>query len=129
MAKSKAKQALDAATKARDNAVSWVDLHNALFGIGGEISRLFPTEAERIAFTRTDEFAAITAMADELRADQGDPEPLADRLERANGNISVRLPRSIHAALLAEAELEGVSLNQLCLAKLCVHLRAGLVRG
>jgi predicted HicB family RNase H-like nuclease len=42
----------------------------------------------------------------------------------ANGAISVRLPRTVHAALLAEAKAEGVSLNQLCVAKLVTQLRA-----
>jgi len=45
-------------------------------------------------------------------------------LATANGAISVRLPRSVHAALLAEAKAEGVSLNQLCLSKLVAQLRA-----
>lgn len=48
----------------------------------------------------------------------------------ANGNISVRLPKSIHAALLKQAAAEGVSLNQLCVAKLAVPLAVALgVRG
>jgi predicted HicB family RNase H-like nuclease len=41
-----------------------------------------------------------------------------------NGAIRVRLPRSVHAVLLAEAKAEGVSLNQLCLSTLVVQLRA-----
>jgi predicted HicB family RNase H-like nuclease len=45
-------------------------------------------------------------------------------LATANGAISIRLPRSVHAALLAEAKAEGVSLNQLCLSKLVAQLRA-----
>jgi predicted HicB family RNase H-like nuclease len=36
----------------------------------------------------------------------------------------VRLPRTVHAALLVEAEAEGVSLNQLCVAKLVAQLRS-----
>ena len=32
--------------------------------------------------------------------------------------VTLRLPDSIHRELLAEAKKEGVSLNQLCLAKL-----------
>jgi predicted HicB family RNase H-like nuclease len=32
--------------------------------------------------------------------------------------------RSVHAALIAEAKAEGVSLNQVCLAKLLSQLRA-----
>ena len=49
---------------------------------------------------------------------------IAERLDTASGQMSVRLPKSVHAALLAEAELEGVSLNKLCVAKLCMQLRA-----
>jgi predicted HicB family RNase H-like nuclease len=45
-------------------------------------------------------------------------------LATARGAVSVRLPRSVHAALLAEARAEGVSLNQLCLSKLVVSLNA-----
>jgi predicted HicB family RNase H-like nuclease len=45
-------------------------------------------------------------------------------LSSANGAISVHLPRSVHAAPLAEAKAEGVSLNQLCLSKLVAQLRA-----
>jgi hypothetical protein len=32
--------------------------------------------------------------------------------------VTLRLPDSIHRELLAEAKKEGISLNQLCLAKL-----------
>ena len=38
--------------------------------------------------------------------------------------MSVYQPRSVHAALIAEAKAEGVSLNQLCVAKLIAQLRA-----
>ena len=42
--------------------------------------------------------------------------------------LGVRLPRSVHAALLAEAKVEGVSLNQPCLSKLVAQLRAVINR-
>jgi predicted HicB family RNase H-like nuclease len=42
----------------------------------------------------------------------------------ANGATSVRLPRSVHADLLAEAKAEGVGLNQLCLSKLVAQVGA-----
>jgi predicted HicB family RNase H-like nuclease len=48
----------------------------------------------------------------------------SELVSSANGAISVRLPRSVHDALLAEAKAEGVSLNQLCLSKLVTQLRA-----
>jgi predicted HicB family RNase H-like nuclease len=35
----------------------------------------------------------------------------------------VRVAKSLHAALATETEAEGVSLNQLVVAKLAVHLQ------
>jgi predicted HicB family RNase H-like nuclease len=46
----------------------------------------------------------------------------------ANGAIRVRLPRSVHAALLAEAKAEGGGLNQLCLSELVAQVRAVVQR-
>ena len=36
--------------------------------------------------------------------------------------VTLRLPDSIHNKLMAEAKREGISLNQLCLAKLAKPL-------
>ena len=36
--------------------------------------------------------------------------------------VTLRLPDSIHSELMAEAKSEGISLNQLCLAKLAKPL-------
>ena len=44
------------------------------------------------------------------------------RLEYS-GKFNVRLPKSLHAALASEAEAEGVSLNQLIMTKLALHLQ------
>ena len=118
----KARQALAYAEERARQAADWVDLHNALFGLGGKATALFPTESERTAFCRTEEYKRILALMDRLP-----PPPVkefGELLASANGAISVRLPRSVHAALLAEARAEGVSLNQLCLSKLVAQLRA-----
>jgi predicted HicB family RNase H-like nuclease len=37
--------------------------------------------------------------------------------------FNIRLPKSLHAALVSEAEAEGVSLNQLVVAKLALRLQ------
>lgn len=103
-------------------APDWVALHNALFGIGGKATALFPTEKERTALSRTPEYKLVLALLDRLPAPP--VKDFGDLLTTANGAISVRLPRSVHAAVLAEAHAEGVSLNQLCLSKLVAQLRA-----
>ena len=118
----KARQLLAFAEQRAQESADWVELHNALFGLGGKANELFPTESERTVLTRTAECKRIFALLDGL------PQPavkdFGELPATANGAISVRLPRSVHAALLAEAKAEGVSLNQLGLSKLVAQLRA-----
>ncbi len=120
----KARQLLEFAEQRAEAAADWMELSNTLFGPGGKAMLAFPTEAERAAFCKTVEYKRILALMDRL------PWPpikeFIDLTASANGAISVRLPRSVHAALLAEAEAEGVSLNQLCVPKLVAQLRAVL---
>jgi hypothetical protein len=118
----KAREVLEFAEERAKQAANWVELHNALFGIGGKATELFSTESERTAFAKTDERKRICALLDGLP--HPDVKDFGELLATANGAISLRLPRSVHAALLAEARAEGVSLNQLCLSKLVAQLRA-----
>jgi hypothetical protein len=117
-----ARRVLEYAERRARDAADWMELSNTLFGPGGKATLAFPTEAERTAFTKTEEYKRLLALMDRL------PSPpvkeFIDLTASANGAISVRLPRSVHAALLAEAAAEGVSLNQLCVSKLVAQLRA-----
>jgi hypothetical protein len=118
----RARQVLEFAESRAGGVADWLELHFALFGVEGKATELFPTEAERAAFLRTAEYKRLLKLMDTL------PRPnnaeIREMVSSANGAISVRLPRSVHAALLAEAKAEGVSLNQLCVAKLVAQLRA-----
>jgi hypothetical protein len=118
----KARQVLAFAQAKANDVSDWLELHSALFSVGGKATELFPTEAERGAFLRTAEYKKVLALMDTLP--HGAPREVVDRNGTASGAISVRLPRSVHAALLAEAKAEGVSLNQLCVSKLVAQLRA-----
>ncbi len=117
-----AQQVLDFAQERAKTAADWLEVHFAVFGADGKASELFPTESERAAFLRTAEYKRLLALLDSL------PRPTKNEtrevVSSANGAISVRLPRSVHAALLVEANAEGVSLNQLCVAKLVAQLRS-----
>lgn len=119
--KARAGQLLQFAQKRAETAADWLELHSALFGIEGKANALFPTLADRALLQRTSEYNQILALMDSMPrlASKG----MGQLISTANGAISVRLPRSIHAALLAEAKAEGVSLNQLCLSKLATQLR------
>ncbi len=104
---------------------NWVEANNALFGPGGQITTLFPTREDRIAFSQTDEYKAISKLLEILPKPQVVPGASSIRSpDDVNGTVLLRVPKSLHAALFAEAEAEGISLNQLCLSKLMVQLRA-----
>jgi hypothetical protein len=118
----RARQVLAFAEGRVREAADWVELSNDLFGLGGKATEAFPTEAERTAFCKTAEYKRVLALMDTLPAPAA--KELVELAASANGAISVRLPRSVHAALLVEAKAEGVSLNQLCVSKLVAQLRA-----
>src|SRR5437588_1623252 len=118
----KAQEVLAFAEQRAREVGDWVELSNDLFGLAGKATLAFPTEADRTAFCKTAEYKRVLALMDTLPAPA--VKEIIELTASANGAISVRLPRSVHAALLAEAKAEGVSLNQLCLSKLVAQLRA-----
>jgi hypothetical protein len=120
----RAAQVLEFAESRAREVTDWLELHFSLFGVDGKATELFPTEVDRSAFLRSAEYKRILALLDTLPAPKKNE--IRELVSSANGAISVRLPRSVHAALLAEAQAEGVSLNQLCVSKLVVQLRAVL---
>jgi predicted HicB family RNase H-like nuclease len=116
---SRAQELLTLARKlAETSALTWVEANNAVYGPGGPFARLFPTAKDRVAFAKTEESREIDRLIDSL------PEPpVGPQRREYSGKFNVRVPKSLHAALASEAEAEGVSLNQLVLAKLALHLQ------
>lgn len=111
-----ADQLLQIAREATSRAECWQDLHNSVYGVGGPFSQLCRTPVERTAFSKTEQYEEIRSMIQSLPGRSGTSEDF-------NGKILVRVPKSLHAALSHEAESEGVSLNQLIVAKLSAQLR------
>lgn len=109
------KQAQEAARSVK----SWADLSNALFDpVNGLVTTAYPTRAEREAFMKTQEYRKIR----ELLRDSIDTFGVIEGATPKSGRFVVRLPRSLHAALEREASREGVSINQLVVAKLAAQL-------
>lgn len=103
---------------AKASRVTWVEVNNAIYGPGGPFVRLFPNARDRLAFAKTKESGQIDRLVDSL------PEPpVGPQRREYSGKFNVRVPKSLHAALVNEAEAEGVSLNQLVVAKLARHLQ------
>ncbi len=106
-----------ARAKSRD-CQTWPELHNDVYGVGAMAGQLFPTVSSRTAFAKTPEFREIAKLIEQLPG-PGDQPPQA----LPSGKLLLRLPVSLHAALVKEAELEGISLNQLVVAKVAAQLR------
>ena len=119
-AAAKSSRVLESATELASSAESWADLSNALFDPNdGLVARAYPTRDERAAFMKTKEYRAIHQLIDAAVQRTG----LVDgATPKKSGRFLVRLPRSLHAALQREAVQEGVSLNQLVVAKLAVQM-------
>jgi predicted HicB family RNase H-like nuclease len=102
---------------AQTPGLNWIDASNAIFSPNGPFVRLFPTKEDRVAFGKMDESRQI----DDLLEDMPEP-PVREEAREYSGRFNVRIPKSLHAALVREADTQGVSLNQLVLAKLALHL-------
>ncbi len=82
-----------------------------------------PTMAKAISEAQVAAEGILAAMEA-----HGRPAPPIDTsASGASGNIRLRLPRSLHANLSTQAELEGVSLNQLMVSMLSAAAAAGTV--
>lgn len=122
----KAAELLQQAEEQAKTAPTWADLSNALFDpLEGLIAKAFPTRAQREAFVKTEEYKKIRALIDRAREQTG---LVAGATPQKSGRFVVRLPVSLHAALEREAAAEGVSLNQLVVAKLAAQLSTVLQR-
>jgi hypothetical protein len=98
--------------------LTWVEANNAIYGPGGPYARLFSTARDRAVFARSEASRRIDELIDSL------PEPpVGPQRREYSGKFNVRVPKSLHAALASEAEAEGVSLNQLVVAKLALRLQ------
>ncbi len=92
----------------------WVTFFREILGIEGVARRLFKTQEDYLAFEQSNEFADIQTMVSKLRtrnAATGDG-------QEPTRVITVRLPKSLHEALRAEAHDHKTSMNKLCIAKL-----------
>ena len=100
----------------------WVMFFREVLGVGGVVSRLFPTTVEKQEFERTEEYAQIQQMLAKLREQRQ-----TTRDEEPTRVITVRMPSSLHESLRAEAHSKQTSMNKLCISKLLQVIDDGLI--
>ncbi len=94
--------------------VDWVTFFREILGANGIVRQLYPTRQHLAEFEKTETYAEIQQMLTRLRekdvAAASDQEPTRV--------ITVRLPKSLHESLRAEAHDHRTSINKLCISKL-----------
>lgn len=105
---------LEVAEKLHSMRPEWVVFFREVLGVDGIVRRAFRTPETLVAFECSPEYARIREMLDNLRTQQRD-RPAERETQRV---VTVRMPRSLHESLKAEAEEMRVSINTLCISKL-----------
>ena len=94
----------------------WVTFFREVLGLEGIVKQAYPSVEEQAEFERTREYQEIQQMLAKLR-ERSSAAPVVDDLEPTRV-ITVRLPKSLHEALRAEAHERRTSMNKLCISKL-----------
>ncbi len=92
----------------------WVVFFREVLGVEGIVRRSFPDPAELTRFECSPHYARIRELLDDLRSRQRE-RPVSREAQRV---VTVRMPKSLHESLKAEAESMRVSINTLCISKL-----------
>jgi predicted HicB family RNase H-like nuclease len=92
----------------------WVTFYREVLGLRGIVRHVFPTREALAAFEQTETYQEILQLLTKLR-EQG---PVAENEDESTRVITVRLPKSLHETLRAEAHEHRTSMNKLCISKL-----------
>ena len=92
----------------------WVVFFREVLGVEGIVRRTFSDPESLLRFECSPQYARIREMLDSLRVRQQE-RPVERQTQRV---VTVRMPRSLHETLKAEADQMRVSINTLCISKL-----------
>lgn len=101
----------------------WGTFYREVLGLNGLVRRRFPSPEALARFERTETYQQIHQLLRTLRerkpkVEQDGQEAEEAKKEEPTRVITVRLPRSLHESLRAEAHIHQTSMNKLCISKL-----------
>ena len=110
----KYQEVLEVAETLHRQSPDWVTFFREVLGVEGTVRKAFPTFDELTAFEQSPQFDKIQKLLVRLREKRSsvDVETEPTRV------ITVRLPKSLHESLRAEAHERHTSMNKLCISKL-----------
>ena len=94
---------------------SWVTFFREVLGVDGIVRQVYNSPDNLSHFEQTPEYQKIQQMLAKLRENDSD---LPGGPREPTRVITVRLPKSLHESLRAEAHDSHTSMNKLCIAKL-----------
>ncbi len=94
---------------------SWVTFFREVLGVDGIVRQVHATPESLSQFEQTTEYQKIQQMLAKLRENDSD---LPTGPREPTRVITVRLPKSLHESLRAEAHERRTSMNKLCISKL-----------
>lgn len=109
----KAQEVLSVAQGLYEQKPDWVTFFREVLGLDGIARQAFQSAEQMAAFEKTDEYQKIQQMVSALRKKGGEPNNTEPTTV-----ITVRLPKSLHDTLKAEAHDRKTSMNKLCISKL-----------
>ena len=110
----KCKEVLQAATELFEEGPDWATFFREVLGIDGLMRRAFPDSESLARFEQSTQYGAIQQMLLKLRQSTTLP-PDGQEPIRV---ITIRLPKSLHEVIRAEAQERQISMNKLCISKL-----------
>jgi predicted HicB family RNase H-like nuclease len=94
---------------------SWVTFFREVLGVDGIVRQVYNAPENLAQFEQTAEYQKIQQMLAKLRENDSD---LPGGPREPTRVITVRLPKSLHESLRAEAHDRHTSMNKLCISKL-----------
>ena len=116
-------EALRLAQEAFAQTGYWVAFYKAILAKDGVVDKLFPSVEELDQFHESEEFRQIQLILTALRTSETEK---ADAIEPLK-MLTIRIPRSMQAALMEEAQRNQTSINKLCVSKMLCPIDPALV--
>lgn len=121
----KAQEAYRIAKSLFDQNPDWVTFFREVLGLNGVVRKMFNSAEAMNCFEQSEEFEKIQHMLAKLReSSQANQNTATFEPTRV---ITVRLPKSLHESLRAEAHEKRTSMNKLCISKLLQFIDNELV--
>jgi predicted HicB family RNase H-like nuclease len=104
----------------------WVTFFREVLGLNGYVRQAFKSREELDQFEQTEQYEQIQVMLAKLRERNSSAKQPCSSFEPTRV-ITVRLPKSLHESLRAEAHEKRTSMNKLCISKLLQFIDTDLV--